>query len=258
MKTKKANPWWTRWQRRWRQLRGHQQTKTHQVDWIWVDGERQKRVRFATPAEASAVVAGLTGLEPTGCFPALLGHAGRDVFMEFIPKARAGVPLADGVAGFYRAIYHHQLNPSPTLKPATLALAELSEGLMSLHSAGWIDDDLKKRVEHHAHQHAPAMMATGHDYVDAVAKNFMFHQGRWVGIDVEAIERERWLGLGLAKAEYRGLVAARDPDHWGIQDPVWINQYPIVRLNFLVTYFNTKLAQGKPGHIRIQALADAL
>ena len=239
-------------------MRGYEQVKTHQVDWVWIDGEKQKRVRFATQAQAAEVALGLKHLKPTGCFPTLLAHKGRDVFVEYVPKDRAQMPLATGVAQFYQALYHHQLTPSPSRQPSTLALVELGKGLADLCSAGWIDEALKGRIDAYAHRHAPAMLATGYDYVDAVSKNFLPHEGRWLGIDVEAIEPERWLGLGLAKAEYRGVVKAQDPANWGIQDAGWIEAYPIVRLSFLVSYFNAKRAQGKPGHIRIDALLDAI
>jgi len=258
MKIRNANPWWTRWQRLWRRWRGHQDNKTHQVHWVWVDGKRQKRVRFATPQRAREVADGLQAMATTGCFPALHSHSGCDVFVAYVPQTRPQDALASGVAAFYQALYRPQMTPAPQLKPAAVALAELNQGLSALEQAGWIDAECRDQIDAFAHRHAPPMLVTGYDYVDAVAKNFLFGQDRWFGIDIEAIEPAQWLGLGLAKAEYRGLVPPADPDHWGISDPLFKKQYPIVRLIFLVGYFNAKLAQGKPRRIRIEALTDAI
>ncbi len=256
MKIRPANPLWKRLQRQWRSRRGFEQTKTHRVDWVWVDGCRYKRIRFQTQKEAEAVTIALSALDQTACFPRLIRHEGPDVWVEYIKKDFHWGSPSDAIGLFFVTLYGHQLNrPSQTI-PAASVLETLAVDLNALRDRGLIDSTTLDRVITRAHQVAGPVVIKGFDYVDAVAKNFVVCQGRAVGIDVEALLADQYLGVGLAKAEYRGLIAIEPAHLIGQFGEAFAAQYPLVRLAFLARYFCEKLAQGKPKHIRLSALMD--
>ena len=142
--------------------------------------------------------------------------------------------------------------------PAAVVLASLLCHLRALSERGLIDENTAQQVDQYAHQVAPPVVAQGFDYVDAIKKNFVVSKGRAIGIDIEALLAEQYLGMGLVKAEYRGLIHT---DQWlekHTSDDRFIAQYPLVRVLFLVSYFDQKQAQGKLGHIRVSALLDLI
>ena len=258
MRTKPANPLWKRLQRQWRVQRGFEAAKTHRVDWVWADGVRYKRIRFEHPEQASQAALALQALNSTNCFPALVRHEGSEVWVTYIKKDFWVSRFNDHVADFFATLYNDQLSRPINMVPATVVLASLVRHLRALSERGLIDENTAQQVDQYAHQVAPPVVAQGFDYVDAIKKNFVVSKGRAIGIDIEALLAEQYLGMGLAKAEYRGLIHT---DQWlekHTSDDRFIAQYPLVRVLFLVSYFDQKQAQGKLGHIRVSALLDLI
>lgn len=258
MKTRPANPLWKRLQRRWRRFRGFEQAKTHEVDWVWIDGRRQKRIRFASPEQAHEVAIALSALEKTDCFPPLLHHEGCVLWVEYIKKDLGWGEQGEAIALFFTDLYDYQLNRPGKVASGTLLQASLSDDLDTLHEHQLIDQNTVARARALAQRIAPPVLIKGFDYVDAVGKNFVLCNGRAVGIDVEALLGDQYLGVGLAKAEYRGLISMPMAELLAQLDGQLAAQYPLVRLLFLTRYFCEKIAQGKPKHIRLSALTDLL
>lgn len=245
-------------QRRWRRFRGFEQTKTHEVDWVWIDGRRQKRIRFASPEQAQEVAIALSALEKTDCFPPLIRHEGRDVWVEYIKKDLGWGEQSDAIALFFTDLYDYQLGRPGKVVPATVLWARLQADLDTLCAHELIDQATATQVNALARKIAPPVLVKGFDYVDAVGKNFVLCNGRAVGIDVEALLGDQCLGVGLAKAEYRGLMSMSTSELLAQLDDQLAAQYPLVRLLFLTRYFCEKIEQGKPKHIRLSALTDLL
>lgn len=258
MKTRPANPLWKRLQRRWRRFRGFEQAKTHEVDWVWIDGKRQKRIRFASPKQAHEVSVALSALEKTDCFPPLIRHEGRDVWVEYIKKDLGRSEHSDAIILFFTDLYDYQLSRPGKVVPVTPLMADLDDDLNTLCEHQLIDQETAARVNALARQVAPPVLVKGFDYVDAVAKNFVLSNRRAVGIDVEALLADQYLGVGLAKAEYRGLISMPMSELLAQLDGQLVAQYPVVRLSFLTRYFCEKIDQGKPKHIWLSALTDLL
>lgn len=256
MRTKPANPLWKRLQRRWRVRRGFEDAKTHQVDWVWSDGARYKRVRFDQAQKAQEVVVALQALQETACFPSLIRHHGSEIWVAYVQKDLRVSGFAEPIARFFTTLYNTQLDHPTNVLPGATVLAALIRHLHTLTQHALIDNETAQKIDQYAHQIAPPVVVQGFDYVDAVKKNFIVSKGRAIGIDIEALLPNQCLGIGLAKAEYRGLI---DPKRlWvnSLHDERFVAQYPLVRLLFLLSYFDQKLAQGKPGHIRLSALMD--
>jgi len=255
MKTRPANPLWKRLQRQWRAKKGFHDAKTHQVDWVWESGVRLKRVRFENKQQAQQVAHALEVLENTGCFPPLIRHTNNEVWVGYIKKTRFSPLLSTTVEDFFSRLYGHQLEASSAIAPTTVVLASMVNDLRALTEQGLLGAPLAEQVDKRAHQIAPPIVVCGMDYLDAVKKNFVVSNGQAIGIDVEAILAEQWLGLGLAKAHYREIVDGTSVIEQ-LKDERMMAQYPLIRLAFLLQYFVQKMAQGKRGHIRLTALTE--
>jgi len=254
-RSRPANPLWKRLQRRWRAWRGYDQVKTHEVDWVWEEGVRYKRVTFQSRDEVDAVAMALNAIAPIHRFPSLIRAEGSALWVDYLKKDRFSSVTPSSLASFFVELYSHQA-ATQTLEPATTILAAMVSDLQAIEQASLLNPAQCQAIDQKAHKIAPAMVSTGFDYVDAVEKNFLVSNGRLMGIDVEALLGDQWLGMGLAKAEYRGLLDA-EPVVQSLGD-LFAQQYPLVRLVFLVSYFKQKLEQGKPGHIRLSALQDLI
>jgi hypothetical protein len=254
LRARPANPLWQRLLRRWRQWRGAALVKDHQVHLIDVDGQRYKRIRFASLAEAEAAAQALRAVHQLDRFPGLIRHDGKEIWTEFIPGPLANRRSADHaglIADFFVDLYRlpgtHQ---SPDLKV-------FKNDLGFLVQTGWLEAAQGDELVARAATLQPKQLLIGHDYLDPVAKNFVIREDRAMAIDVEALLAAQPLGTGLAKAVLRwpgldstpvleALIATGGPD---LRD-----QYPFVELCFLAAYFRQKIIQKKPRHLRMDVL----
>jgi hypothetical protein len=252
-----ANSWWQRWRRRWRAWRGAGELKRHRVELLEVDGRRCKRVQFDSEVIAVQVAQSLHALAGLDRFPALLDQAGSELLVDYIPGplARASRDEPELLALF------SELYAAPTIRVGLAAsglLPRLAEDLAFLVERGWIEAGLAERLLAAAEARAPTGLWTGHDYIDPVLKNFVLRaDSRAIAIDIEALVSDQPLGGGLAKARLRWLRS--DPGRVfdaveAAGGPNLAEQYRLVELCFLASYFRQKIIQRKPGHIRIQAL----
>ena len=254
-----ANPLWRRLLRQWRRWRGADMVKTHTVQIVERDGRRFKRVEFQSVEEAGQVARCLSDLSGLDRFPRLQSRRGPVLEVEFIagPLARVDRPEDhQAVAEFFVDLYAGQ--PRRPVATATTGMARaLAPDLEFLVAAGLIDSSEADRLRALAGTWQPNRVWLGHDYIDPIARNFVIRQGRAMAIDIEALCPDQPLGQGLSKATLRWLkqpaaqiVAALSP-RCGEDLAA---QLPWVRLCFTVAYFRQKLAQRKPGHIRVEAL----
>ena len=245
--TRPANPWWKRMQRQWRQWRGFEQAKTHQVEWVLIGGQKAKRVTFKTKREADVVATALKTLAPLGCFPTLIAHQDQCVWVSFVPEQATDEDPSDLMSAFFQRLYDHQFETPIDEVSSDTALEKFESHLNALRASGQFDDAFLNQLSQQCLQCQPQTVYVGLDYVDAIAKNFVMSNGRAIGIDIDAIEDNVPLGKGLAKADYRALI--NTPELMGTLDARLVRQYPFVRFCFAAEYFCQKLAQGKKRHI---------
>lgn len=257
IRVRHALPLWQRLRRRWRAWRGARMVKTHLVHFVDVDGVRFKRVRFAEVGTAQAVAQVLAQLAETSLAPALSRQQDSEVWVDFVPgRAPKAADIEDQarLVDFFASLY--AVGQAVAADPGPYA-SGLQEDLQYLSRAGLVAPEraaglaaLEKRLR-------PHQVWIGPDYIDPVAKNFIVVGRGLVAIDIEALADDALLGTGLAKARLRwpfdpiDSVCARLSAGAG---PDLATQLPWVELCFLCRYFKEKLLQGKPGHIRLEAL----
>ncbi len=261
IKARLAVPWWQRWRRRWRALRGGGLGKTHQVHLVTIGQLSLKRVQFADPDSARRIAANLEALKDPDAFPRLLMQQGAELWLEYIPGRLARLnDAADGrlLVDFFVRLYRSA--PMVTVDAAPYT-ARLQRDLDFLSATGVLSRaraDQLRALERHW---CPSAVWVGPDYLDPLGKNFVIRGERAVAIDIEALSCDSPLGTGLAKAMLRwpfdpapavlaGLAAHGGPD--------LAPQLPWTRLCFLCDYFKQKLLQGKPGYLRLEALDSLL
>lgn len=253
-----ANSFWQRVRRRWRTWRGAMLAKSHHVEIVTLGGVDFKRVQFAESATAGLVAGHLEGLEPTGCVPSLVLHEGREVWVEYVvgrppdPQILQGrEQLIDFFVALYRCPGVHQ-----SVLPERFHSALLRD-LVFLGQTGVLTTELQQSCVDLAERVRPQSAWLGLDYIDPLTKNFIVRGGRAIAIDIEALTGPVPLGQGLAKARLRWpfdpvkAVLDRLADKGGVR---LHEQMDWVELSFLASYFRQKILQGKPGHIRMNAL----
>ena len=254
MRVKSANPWWKRGQRLWRRWRGFNQVKTHRVDWVFDEDTRYKRVTFETASEAESVAHALMALSDSGCFSSLIKHDAHEVWVGFVEEDHSPIPLHQALAEFFRALYTATGQPVDGAVDAQVWLQQLKSDLMKLQTQYGVGSDFCEALLASANKKAPKTVLCGFDYVDAVAKNFVIHDGAAIGIDIEAIHTNEGLGLGLAKAEYRGLIDPMEGLLESLLNQSVVDQYPFMRLCFGARYVREKFEQGKKKHIHLDTI----
>jgi hypothetical protein len=257
IRVRHALPLWQRLRRCWRGWRGAGLAKTHVVHFVDIGEARFKRVLFADSETARAVAEGLEHLADSECFPGLLMHQERQLWVGYLPGRSPALNdpadqerLIDFFVRLYASIPPTVADPAPFSARLVRNLDFLSRTTVLTHARADQLRDLERRLR-------PDRVQVGYDYIDPLGKNFVVHGDRVVAIDIEALVPEMPLGTGLAKAKLRWpfdpsaqvlsrLAAAGGPELAG--QLVW------TELCFLCDYFKQKLLQGKPGYIRLEAL----
>ena len=252
-----ANPWWQRWQRRWRAWQGAGELKSHQVELVERDGQRFKRVIFDSAEAAGQCARLLTQLAPMDRFVPLHRHREGVVEVDFIdgPLARAGRDEA-GLQAFFVDLYAGQGADQVSLEASNL-MADLAANLDFLVEHRLLGRDRRDALWQAAQREAPDRLWLGADYIDPVLKNFVKRADqRMIAIDIEALVGGLPLGSGLAKARLRWM--RDEPSHLFSQvktagGPDLSSQYRVVELAFLAGYFRQKIIQKKPRHLHLPA-----
>ena len=231
--------------------------KTHVVHFVDIGEARYKRVAFAGLETAQTVVSALEALAATQCVPGLVRHAGREVWVDYIPGRAPRLKDACDQArlvDFFSRLY--SVGDAAAADPAPFA-ARLDSDLDFLVDAGVLLGERADRLREIEERLRPPSVWVGLDYIDPLPKNFVVADEALVAIDIEALVNDAILGTGLAKARLRWpfdpaaellkrLVEGPGPD--------LEHQLPWAELSFLGSYFRQKLLQGKPGHVRMDAL----
>lgn len=248
-RARNAHPLWYRLLRRLRRLRGSGAHKRHQVHFIRLGGLTCKRVIFAHASEAARVEQVLERFGPDPAMPRLYLRADNELVFEFV----AGKPLSpeaehasELLAAFFAQVNGRAgklCNLDSTPYPARLA-----HNLNFLSDARLVNADIIAAVQARVAQLEPEDVLLGFDYLDALPKNLVVHDGALVGIDAEALQADCLLGLGLAKAQLRWLGQSSEALVEAVRradGPDLSAQFDYARVWFLADYMKMKHYQGK-------------
>lgn len=175
-------------------------------------GVRLKRVILCDSHSAAVVARNLDAFAGSPHFPPLLLQAENEVWLRYVEGAPVHEPdawIAEEVADLFATLYSRQ--PRRCRVAETPFVFRLEQDLAFLHAAGLLDRAAHDDLRGAAHRLAPAELWVGYDYTDPLLKNFVLcrDSGRLCAVDVEALEAEALIGLGVAKALHRWLAPYR-------------------------------------------------
>jgi len=256
-----AHPFWRR-AHRW--LRDRMQPdalrKPHRVHLVQVGPRMLKQVSFEHASEARRVEANLRALHHLGRVPRVVFRRQARLWVEFVEGRPLDPQRDDDVRGLIR-FFADLYQAARRVEPAAIPVhAQLIEDIQFLRSVGMLADASAAALGRAAEQCKPERIWLGLDYVDALRKNFIVTAQGPVAIDIEALQPDQPLGVGIAKARARwwrideqallhGLLDAGAPDLRA--------QLPYARLAFAVAYAKQNIFRGKARRIR-QADFEAL
>jgi len=248
MRYRNAHSWWRRLHLRLRVMRGAA-VKSHRVDTTHIAGRRYKRVIFKHASEAVRVADNLERVAPLGRFPALVHRHESCLWVNYLE----GVTLdprhaghGEGLVEFFAALY--RFAPYRVKLADTPIHQRLLADLDFLEDVAVLPVSLARRLAETAEDMRPVHAWMGFDYLDPLARNFIVTDTKAVAIDVEALEADRLLGMGLAKARLRWLDVERGRLlQWlaGRGAPDIGPQLDYAALSFLAAYSRQQVFRGK-------------
>lgn len=252
MRYRSARRWWRRLHLRLRSARGTA-VKSHRVDVTTIAGRRYKRVTFKHASEAMRVAGNLERVAPLGRFPGLVHWHENSLWVQYLEGATLEPRRSahsEGVVDFFAALYGFapyriQLDDTPIHQRLLADLGFLEDAALLPRS---LVDSLLETAE--ARRPVDAWM--GFDYLDPLARNFVAGGSGTMAIDVEALEADRLLGMGLAKARLRWLDVERSSlleklERGGAPDIA--TQIDYAALSFLAAYARQQFFRGRPRRI---------
>lgn len=225
--------------------------KGQRLSFVRIGTGQYKRIVLRDSWLAAEMERVLEGFGPSPHLPRLLLRHENEVWVEFVagaPLARAGAVMRTGLADFFAAV--HSRAPRLVDTAGTPFPARVERDLAFLEAAGVLAPDERATLAAAAVRLAPPQLWMGHDYTDAVHKNFICRadSGAVCGVDIESLCDGQLIGVGIAKAALRWL-----PDPAGFLDllvrpgvPDVRPYYRFVELSFLARWTKTKLLTGKP------------
>lgn len=183
----------------------------HRVERLRIGDATFKRVRFGDSGRAEVAARALAIFEGTGAVPRLYERFDDELLVEFVEGerlARIDPAGADALARFYATIHAPDRR---TVATAESGVPErLARDLDFLVVTGVIDTTHGGALRDAAERLAPTELTLGWDYTDGVAKNFVWRDdATLVGVDVEALQPDALIGIGLAKVLARGDAETR-------------------------------------------------
>jgi hypothetical protein len=194
-----------------RHLRGGPPRRQH-LRLVRRGGVRLKRVILCDSHAAAAIARNLDAFAGSHHFPPLVLQAENEVWLRYIegvPVREPDAGIAEEVADLFATLYGRQ--PRRCRTAQTPFVFRLEQDLAFLHAAGLLDRAVHDDLCGAARRLAPAELWVGYDYTDPLLKNFVRRRdnGRLCAVDVEALEAEALIGLGVAKALHRWLAPFR-------------------------------------------------
>jgi len=233
--------------------------KHQSVHFVAINGRRYKRVVFGDSYEAARVANALATEPGREHLPALIHRHENELLVDYVEGRPFEPERPDdrvALAAFFGALYRQPRS--------TIALDGPRERLAIdcrfLRDAGLIDARLGDALLDRAAELEPAELMVGLDYVDAVAKNFVFADDRVVAIDIESLRDGEGLGSGIVKAglhwlrpEWRDAFVAAVERDAGV---TLGGQLAWLELAWRVGWVKRKLLHGKPHAIRVEVLRE--
>jgi hypothetical protein len=175
-------------------------------------GVRLKRVILCVSHAAAAIARNLDAFAGSPHFPPLLHQAENEIWLLYVEGEPVDQPdawIGEQMADLFATPYARQ--PRRCRTAETPYLVRLEQDLAFLHAAGLLGRAAHDDLRQAAHRLSPAELWVGYDYTDPLPKNFVRRRdsGRLCAVDVEALEAEALIGLGLAKALHRWLTPHR-------------------------------------------------
>lgn len=236
--------------------------KSQRVYFVRIGAQRYKRVVFGDAWQAATVAANLEALGHLGAFPGIVLVHENELWVNFVQGERLDPADEIGrraLAEFFAGLYGYQ--------PQRLSMAErpdharLLADLKFLETVEVISPDLSRRLAARAESIRPEFLWLGYDYIDPVLKNFVTRAGKAIAIDVESLQADQPLGLGIAKSRLHWLKPPGDDFVRAIIErgaPDIRPQLDYVELAFLVAWTKRKLLTGKRGRVRPERLEEVL
>lgn len=221
----------------------------HRVSRLRIGKRSFKRIRFGDAWLARRAAAGLEHFREAGILPELEALFDAELLVEFVegePPARFDAALAEPMAAFFARI--HAGGARPTTATARAALRRARRDLAFLHDVGIVDAGDRVDLERALERLAPAKLLVGWDYTDAVPRNFIRRaDGSLVGVDVEALQPESVVGIGIAKSLARGDEGYRS-GFWPAfarRSPLDLEaSFPFVELCFQLRWLKNRCLKG--------------
>lgn len=234
-------------------------SKRQSVYFVDINGTRFKRVVLGDSFEAVQVERAMRSAPAAARFPELIQRHENELLLGFV-EGRRFDPSQDSdrqaLAEFFGALYAAGRRGIAS----DVLWRALETDIGFLCTAGVIDASLGQALLERADELRPAVIQTGLDYVDPVAKNFVVGDGQLFAIDVESLRQDVPLGTGIAKAAVHWLGRDEVPDFIArvehAADFKLSGQMPFVERCFRVGWTKRKLLQGKHRSIRVELLRE--
>ena len=229
--------------------------KAQSAFFVSINGHRYKRVVFGDSTQANLVAEAIESHQQHVGLPQLILVLENEVWVRFIQGRKPDVSIkADWGAlnDFFASLYacgHQQ-----TALVDTQIHHRLVTDLDFLRDSAVIDQDQYLGLMDSAEQLCPKQIWVGSDYVDPVLKNFVVTDDGLVAIDIESIQSNIPMGIGLAKSGLHWLGSDRDAflerllTRPGVPD--LRPQLKYIELSFLSAWTKRKLLTGKFSRVR--------
>ncbi len=233
---------WTRVRYHLSRAWGTRLQKSQKLYFVSAGDYRGKRLVLRDSRLASEIETNLLRFREHSLFPRPVFRFEHELWLEFVdgdkPDPTDPVFL-DQFGAFYATLYAHssrRVAAADSIFPARLAC-----DLDFLTGVGFISAAEARSLARAADGLEPETLWVGFDYTDPVLKNFVLAPPtpRLYAIDVESLEAEQLVGVGIAKALVRWLD---DPERAGILEradaavPGLGASFPYVRLCFETHY----------------------
>lgn len=225
-------------------------------------GHRFKRIQFGDSGQAARIARALEYFAERDVLPAVEARFDSELLLEWIEGDRLDgfdASHSSELARFYAVLYD-TTDPGNRAVPTheTAIVARTARDLRFLRDVGVIDDACATELLAATQSLAPAELWIGHDYTDAVPKNFIRHaNGRIYGIDAEALVDDGLIGIGVAKSLDRGGPAFREgflAEFQKLSELPLVSLLPFVELVFQIRWQKNLFLKGSAGRMEPERL----
>lgn len=177
------------------------------VSFVEVGPKKYKRIFCNDDWTPVALERRLAEVADSGFFPQVLIRYENELWVQYIEGdlvESQDKSLTPKLAEFYAYLY----GKNSIEVSAERYVRELERDLQFLRDMSVLPEDLWVELSQLKEKVSPPAVWVGMDYTDAILKNFVIESttGRLYAIDVESLQEDKLIGVGLAKAHMRWLV----------------------------------------------------